>query len=48
MFEEMIKRAEDAAEGMQQKVDIRVDGLEVKIDKISVDLAEIKTLLRNL
>lgn len=48
MFDEIIKRAEKAANDMGKKVDIRMDELEVKLDRISVDLGEIKNMIRKL
>ena len=48
MFEEMIKRAEKAANDMGEKVGIRMDGLETKIDSIGSDIAEIKSMLQKL
>lgn len=48
MFEEMIKRAEKAADDMGEKVDIRMNGVEAKIDGIGNDIAEIKSMLQKL
>ena len=48
MFDEMIKRAEKAADSMEKKVDIRMDELEAKIDGIHNDIAEIKSMLQKL
>lgn len=48
MFEEMIKRAEKAANDMGEKVDIRMDGVEAKIDDIGDDITKIKSMLQKL
>ena len=48
MFDEMVKRAEKAADDMGKKVDIRMDGVETKIDGISKDIADIKSMLQKL
>ena len=48
MFDEIIKRAEKATAKIEKRVDIRMDGLEAKIDAISVEIAEIKSMVQKL
>lgn len=45
MFEDLIKKT---IGDMEDKAESRINGLEIKIDKLSDDLAEIKTILGDL